>query len=88
MDHYGLEYYGHRFDPFLRLFEEQKKYRSVLKANLKNTHRFKSYGQNKINSKIMAISLVFWPYFGRKKTTLKEALPMSPQNQWNKGKKS
>ena len=39
-------------------------------------HRFKSYGQNKMNSEIMAISFVFWPYFGPKMTTPKEALPM------------
>ena len=47
----------------VNLFEEQEKCRSTVKAELKNMHRFKSYGQNKIDYEIMAISFVFWAYF-------------------------
>ena len=87
IDHYGLAHYGHRFDRYWCLFEEQEKCRSTVKAELKNMHRFKSYGQNKIDYEIMAISFVFWAYFGPKMTTLEEALPMGPQRSslcfWN-----
>ena len=63
IDHYGLAHYGHRFDQYWCLFEEQEKCRSTVKAELKNMHRFKSYGQNKIDYEIMAIFFVFWAYF-------------------------
>ena len=63
IDHYGLAHYGHRFDRYWCLFEEQEKCRSTMKAELKNMHRFKSYGQNKIDYEIMAISFVFMADF-------------------------
>ena len=63
---------------------------AAVKVELKNLHWFKSDGQNKINSEIMAISFVFSPHFCPKLTTLEEALPMGPQssslcfwNPWN-----
>ena len=81
---------GHKYGKYWCLCGEQEKCRSVEKAELKNLHRFKSYGQNKINSEIMAISFVFSPHFCPKLTTLEEALPMGPQtsslcfwNPWN-----
>ena len=43
--------------------KEQENCRSEVKADLKNMHRFKSYGQNKIDYEIMAISFIFWAYF-------------------------
>ena len=79
IDHYGLAHFGHRFDRYWCLFEEQEKCRSTVKAELKNMHRFKSYGQNKIDYEIMIISFVFWAYFWPKMTTLEAALPMGPQ---------
>ena len=33
---------------------------------LKNMHRIKSYGQNKIVGEILAISFVFWPHLRAK----------------------
>ena len=79
--------YGHEYGQYWCLFEDQEKCRSVEKAELKNLQRFKSYRQNKIKSEIMAISFVFWPYFGPKMTTLEEALPMGHQRSslcfWN-----
>ena len=63
---------------------------NVVKAELKNLHRFKSYDQSKNDSDIMAISFVFLPHFCQKWTALEEALPMCPQssslffwNPWN-----
>ena len=38
------------------------KCRSPVKADIKKMHRFKSYGQNKINTTIIAISHVHWPF--------------------------
>ena len=88
--HYGIASYGHEYGWYWCLCEEQGKCRSAVKAELKNLHRFKSYGQNKIDSEIMAISFVFSPHFCPKLTTLGEALPMGPQtsslcfwNPWN-----
>ena len=53
-------------------------------------HRIKSYGQNKIQSHIMAISFVFLPYFCPKMATPEEALPNGPQSSslyfWNQWK--
>ena len=59
----------------------------AVKVEMKNMHRFNSYGQNKIDYEIMAISFVFRPYFEPKMTTLKEALSKGPQRSslcfWN-----
>ena len=52
--------YGHKYGEYWCLCEEQEKCRSVEKAESKNLHRLKSYGQNKIKCEIMAISFVFW----------------------------
>ena len=41
------------------LFKISKKCRSLAKSMLKNVHVVKSYGQNKTNVDIMAISFVF-----------------------------
>ena len=53
-------------------------------------HRIKSYGQNEIQSHIMAISFVFLPYFCPKMATPEEALPNGPQSSslyfWNQWK--
>ena len=61
-----------------------------MKTELKNMHRIKSYGQNKIGCEIMAISFVFWPIFRTKMALPEAALPMGSQssslyfwNQWN-----
>ena len=64
IDHYGLVHYGHRFDRYWCLFEEQEKYRSTVKVKLKNMHQFKSYGQNKIFYEKVAKNGRFPLYFG------------------------
>ena len=46
--HIGLPRYGHKYGQYWCLFEEQEKCGLPMKAKLKNVHRFKSYGQNKI----------------------------------------
>ena len=54
--------YGHEKYRYWCLYEEQEKCRSAVKVELKlkNFHRFKSYGQIKIECEIMPISFVFW----------------------------
>ena len=71
-----MDIYGHRYGQYWCLCKEQEKCRSAVKAELKNLHLFKSYGQNKIDSTIMAISYIFLPNFCPKLTTLQEALPI------------
>ena len=83
-------WYGHRCVLYGCLHKEGEKCRSPMKTNLKNMHRIKSYGQNKIRSQIMAISFVFLPYFCPKMATPEEALPNGPQSSslyfWNQWK--
>ena len=62
---------------------------SPRKTELKNMHRIKSYGENKILSHNMAISFEFLPNLRLKMAYPEEALPGGPQssslyfwNQW------
>ena len=43
-----MDFYGHEQYRYWCLLEEQEKCGSAVKAELKNRHRLKSYGQNKI----------------------------------------
>ena len=61
--HYGRHQNGHKYGLYGRLFEKQQKCRSTVKTVSKDMRSVKSYGQNKIISRIMAISFVFWPIF-------------------------
>ena len=60
---YGLN--GHKYGQYWCLCEEQEKCRYPVKAELKNVHQFKSYGQNKIFCEKVAkneqFTLYFWP---------------------------
>ena len=47
--HNGLTHYCLTYGRYWCLFEDKKKGGSVVKAKLKNMHRSKSYGQNKID---------------------------------------
>ena len=49
-----------------KLSQQYDKHRSPVRTELKNMHRIKSYGQNKIVVEILAISFVFWPYLRSK----------------------
>ena len=46
--HNGLTHYGLTYGRYWCLFQDKEKCRSVVKAELKNVHWSKSYGQNKI----------------------------------------
>ena len=64
--HYGISQYGHRYGQYWRLCEEQEKCGSPVKAELKNMHRLKSYGQNKIYCQKVAKNERFTLYFDPK----------------------
>ena len=49
-----------------KLSQQYDKHRSPVRTELKNMHRIKSYGQNKIVVEILAISFVFWPHLRSK----------------------
>ena len=81
---------GHKYVAYRFLCKELYKRGSPVKTELKNMHRIKSYGQNKIGCEILAISFVFWPIFRTKMALPEAALPMGSQssslyfwNQWN-----
>ena len=89
-DHNGLTKYGHEYVPYWFLCKKLFKRGLPVKTELKNMHRIKSYGQNKIGCEILAISFVFWPIFRTKMALPEAALPMGSQssslyfwNQWN-----
>ena len=46
--HYGVIQYGHKYGQNWCLCEEHKKCGSPVKAEWKNVHRFKRFGQNKL----------------------------------------
>ena len=73
---YGLVLYGHEDCPSWFLCEDLYKCRSPVKTELKNMHRIKSYGQNKIGCEILAISFVFWRVLWPKMTLPVAALPV------------
>ena len=51
-----------------------------MKMELKKMHPIKSYGQIKIDSKIMDVSFVFSHHFDPKFAPLEQALPRGPQS--------
>ena len=87
---YGVVWYGNEYGWYWFSCEDLYKRRSPVKTELKNMHRIKSYGQNKIGCEILAISFVFWPILRPKMAFPEAALPMGSQssslyfwNQWN-----
>ena len=85
--HYGPPQYGQKYNQYWCLWREQEKCRSPAKTELKKMHPIKSYGQIKIDSKIMAVSFVFSRHFDPKFAPLEQALPRGPQSSslcfWN-----
>ena len=58
-----MHQYGHKYGQYWCLCEEQEKCGSPVKAELKNMHRLKSYGQNKIYCQKEAKNERFTLYF-------------------------
>ena len=50
-----------------------------MKTEFKKKHRSKSYGLNKIDTRILAISFVFWANLRPKMATVKENTSNGPQ---------
>ena len=73
---YVLVLNGNEYGPYWFPCEDLYKRRSPVKTELKNMHRIKSYGQNKIGCEILAISFVFWPVLWPKTTLPVAALPV------------
>ena len=73
-------FYDHQYFQYGYHFEEQQICKSPVKTVLKKLIPTKSYGQNKILSPKMAISLVFLVHFGLKSEISEAPFPIGAQS--------